>query len=391
MADRARWAESNSPTPTRTPPARMEATRRVKRPVRRAPSRASRTFEHPALAHVVDVLLHLEHHAQRRVEIRVVEREQRLRPGDRLPHSRQLVELLAAQARYRIAHSLGDAVRHARQADVHYLRLALRRRVVDPVVEAASLERVVQLARAVRRDHDERGALRLDRAQLRNRHLEVGQELVEQRPPQEELLRVEPAGLAGPQVQQLARVVPVVQRVVEVDALVALEADEPRSRRARQRLRHLGLAHTRLALEQQRLLERGGQEDRSREARVGEVTLARQGLSYGRGAVEAQDDAASSSARRVSTRARWRLYSGVAFRSPGGSVPSAACSAARPIESESSACPRSATSAALARSGVEAMCVSPMRTSSHEPSPAFLTSAQTPTIAQSSRRRLNFS
>ena len=58
--------------------------------------------------------------------------------------------------------------------------------------------------------------------------------------------------------------------------------------------------------------------------------------------------------------------------------------------SASSGCPRSASSAAVARSGVEAIAVSPMRTSSQTPSVAF-TSAQTPTIAQSSARRLNFS
>ena len=46
---------------------------------------------------------------------------------------------------------------------------------------------------------------------------------------------------------------------------------------------------------------------------------------------------------------------------------------------------------AVARSGVELMWVSPMRTSSHDPSAPFLTSAHTPTIAQSSARRVNFS
>ena len=72
-------------------------------------------------------------------------------------------------------------------------------------------------------------------------------------------------------------------------------------------------------------------------------------------------------------------------------MPSAACSAAAAIESAVSGWPRSASSAAVARSGTEPMCVSPIRTSSHVPSPAFLTSADTATIAQSSWRRLNFS
>ena len=42
----------------------------------------------------------------------------------------------------------------------------------------------------------------------------------------------------------------------------------------------------------------------------------------------------------------------------------------------STACPRSASSTAVARSGTEPMWVSPTRTSSIEPSPAFLTSAR---------------
>ena len=71
-------------------------------------------------------------------------------------------------------------------------------------------------------------------------------------------------------------------------------------------------------------------------------------------------------------------------------MPSAACSAAAAMLDASSGRPRSACSAAVARSGTLPMWVRPMRTSSHEPSPAFLTSAETATIAQSSRRRLNF-
>jgi hypothetical protein len=74
-----------------------------------------------------------------------------------------------------------------------------------------------------------------------------------------------------------------------------------------------------------------------------------------------------------------------------GSVPSAAYAAAAVMCSPSSGFPRSASSVVVARNGVAPMCVSPTRTSSHVPSAPFLTSAQTPTIAQSSARRLNFS
>ena len=45
------------------------------------------------------------------------------------------------------------------------------------MVEAAPLQRVVQLTRAVRGDHDERPPLGRDRPELGDRHLEVGQEL----------------------------------------------------------------------------------------------------------------------------------------------------------------------------------------------------------------------
>ena len=72
-------------------------------------------------------------------------------------------------------------------------------------------------------------------------------------------------------------------------------------------------------------------------------------------------------------------------------MPSAACSAAAAIASASSAAAAQRLLGALARSGVEPMLVSPMRTSSQVPSPAFFTSAHTPTIAQSSARRVNFS
>ena len=84
------------------------------------------------------------------------------------------------------------------------------------------------------------------------------------------------ARLGGADRQQLALVVPVVDRVVEVDALVALQPDQRGAGRGGQRARHLGLAHARLALEQQRLLERDGEVGGRRQALVGEVALAGQ-------------------------------------------------------------------------------------------------------------------
>ncbi len=71
-------------------------------------------------------------------------------------------------------------------------------------------------------------------------------------------------------------------------------------------------------------------------------------------------------------------------------MPSAACSAAAAIELgvDRAAAQRLLGGARAQRDGP--MWVRPIRTSSHCPSEAF-TRAQTPTIAQSSERRANFS
>ena len=97
---------------------------------------------------------------------------------------------------------------------------------------------------------------------------------------------------------------------MDVDALVALQSDEARSGGGGQRLGHLRLAHAGLALDQQRLAELGGQEHRGGQRAVGEVALVGERLADRvrrcQGGVAGQA-AASSNARRVSTRARWRL------------------------------------------------------------------------------------
>jgi hypothetical protein len=72
--------------------ARIDAASRARRPVTRAP-RSLDTVEDPGLAHLIDVLAHLERHAERLLERRVLERQQRLRPRDRLAYAGQLVEL----------------------------------------------------------------------------------------------------------------------------------------------------------------------------------------------------------------------------------------------------------------------------------------------------------
>jgi hypothetical protein len=59
---------------------------------------------------------------------------------------------------------------------------------------------------------------------------------------------------------------------------VTLQADEPRAGGGGQRLGDLGLANARLALDQQRLAQLGGEEDRRAQGAIGEVALLRERL-----------------------------------------------------------------------------------------------------------------
>ena len=206
--------------------------------------------------------------------------------------------------------------RHAQPDDRH---LAVEVGVLDPVVQAAPLEGVVDVAGAVARQHDERRVLGAEQAELGDRDLpvrqdleQVGLELVvgavdlvdeqhrrralagldrpQQRPLDEEALLVQlglegvgrapgrlAAGLGGPQVEQLAAVVPVVDGLGGVDALVALQADQLAAGPRRQHLGHLGLADAGLALQQQRPAQRDGQEHRRRQPLVGQVAVGGEG------------------------------------------------------------------------------------------------------------------
>jgi hypothetical protein len=196
---------------------------------------------------------------------------------------------------------------------VHDLELALDGRVVEPEVEAAALERLGQLARVVRGEQHQRLRARLDHAQLGDRDLEVGQDLeqhrlellvglvdlvdqqddrllrgdrVEQRPGEQEvlaedvLLHVLPAGVArlGLDAQQLLAVVPLVQRLGLVEALVALEPDQLAFSCTRESLCQLCLADARRSLDQNRLAQLAGEERDERCRLVREVADFAQSL-----------------------------------------------------------------------------------------------------------------
>src|SRR2546422_10422412 len=78
--------------------------------------------------------------------------------------------------------------------------------------------------------------------------------------------------------QQLPRIVPLVDRVREVDALVALEADQPRAQHLGHDLGRLSLADACLALDEEGLLQLEREEDGRRQGTVADVPALAQTL-----------------------------------------------------------------------------------------------------------------
>ena len=89
--------------------------------------------------------------------------------------------------------------------------------------------------------------------------------------------------------EQLRGVVPFVERLAQLEAVVALQAQQGALQGDRQRLGQLGLADAGFAFQQQRALQPQGQEDGGGEAAVGEVAgglqAGLQGVDGGEGAV----------------------------------------------------------------------------------------------------------
>ena len=228
-------------------------------------------------------------------------------PVDRLGHPGRLLQVERAQAGRCRRRLLGDRRAGPGHPAPHDLGDDGRRRVVDPVVQAAPLEGVAQVAGAVRREHHHRRVHGLAGAELGDRDRALGQQLqqeglelvvgpvdlvdqqddgprarvldgLQQRPgdevvgAEEVVLGDRRTGRLGqPDAQQLARVVPLVERLGGVDALVALQPQQWRVEHLGQRLGRLGLADPGLAFEQDRLGQLGGEEQRRRQPEVGEV------------------------------------------------------------------------------------------------------------------------
>jgi hypothetical protein len=75
------------------------------------------------------------------------------------------------------------------------------------------------------------------------------------------------------QLQQLPRVVPLVDRVADVEPLVALQANQVGAKRGGRRRRQRCLANASLALQEQRTSEPDGQEQRDGQTRIDHVAF----------------------------------------------------------------------------------------------------------------------
>src|SRR2546426_9485865 len=120
-----------------------------------------------------EILLVLDHATECRLDGRLAEfhlakGDERASPVQRLSDPGQLVEVEVpntADERTHLAGQLLGDVRHAGHDDVV---LAVHRGVIDPEVQAAALEGVVDLAGSIRGDDHRRRLVSLDGADLRN-------------------------------------------------------------------------------------------------------------------------------------------------------------------------------------------------------------------------------
>ena len=214
---------------------------------------------------------------------------ERPRPVQRLGDARRFTQFLLADE----AHHIGDLqcqigvdTGQARQDDP---RFAVDIRIVDIMVEAATTQRVAELACSVRCQDDPGDGGRGDRPQFGNRNLEVRQQFEQKRleflvgpvhlvykqngrlllPYRGKQWPFQQIGLAEDMLldrgsvgafarldsQQLTLIVPFIQRRALVEPLVALQADQLGVVGKCQGPCHLRLANAGLAFQQQRALE----------------------------------------------------------------------------------------------------------------------------------------
>ena len=255
-----------------------------------------------------------------------IERDQRLGPfhtfSDTGRTLKGIGKRLAAQARYKLRHLRGQLLARLRHLAAHNGQLTLALRVFQPVVQAAAAHGIMQIARAVAGQNRHWRDLRLHHAQLRNADLVFAQvfkqesfkrligpvHLVDQQhgaglrrlqclqqgaAHQIALLidlalhlrcalaRVQVCRLHGfgrPHVQQLRCVIPFVERLALLHAVIALQPNQWPRQHGGQSPGQRRFAHARLTFQQQGTLQAQRQKCCRGQAPVCKIALLLQGL-----------------------------------------------------------------------------------------------------------------
>src|SRR5579859_1489142 len=172
---------STSPEPTASPSARNSPANATSSPVNGSGTGGDLLQVVQDHLEIVPVLDHGAQRVARVAEVRFAEEVQRARPVDGLGHARRLGQVELTEPLDGGDDLSGQHLGDAGLADQDDLHLAFGSRVADPVVQAAPLERVVQLTGPVGGQDHQRRAGRLDRADLRDADLEVRQHLEQER------------------------------------------------------------------------------------------------------------------------------------------------------------------------------------------------------------------
>src|SRR5713226_388385 len=209
-------------------------------------------------------------------------------PIQRLRDPRALIEIHLPHLLHKSAYPLGQMGADLGKLGCDDLILFFKSRIIDPMVETAPLEGVVNLPRTVRGQKNVGPKLGANRSDLRYRDLEVREDLqqkgfkfhvrtidlvdkqngwsgavalnrLQERPLNEIFLGedlglyripISSAHLFELDAQHLLGIVPFVERIVGIQSLVALETDEFCLHDLSQHFGDLGLADARLSLEQ---------------------------------------------------------------------------------------------------------------------------------------------
>ena len=173
-----------------------------------------------------------------------------------------------------LARAVGGEDDQRRLGGAHGPQLGNRDLKLRQQLEEESLELLVGAIDLVDQQDGRTRALRIDG--LQQRPLDEKGLAIELAPRALAIERV--GGVENAQLEQLSRVVPLVQRVADVEPLVALQANEIGVERGRHRAGQRGLADAGLALEEQRPLQAKREKQGDRQAAVRHVVRGGEAL-----------------------------------------------------------------------------------------------------------------